>query len=35
MLAHVFLHGAPDEVKAKHYIQRTQNLCTTLQTFNR
>jgi aminoglycoside phosphotransferase (APT) family kinase protein len=34
MLAHVFLNGAPDEVKAKHYMQRTQNLCRTLQTSN-
>ena len=31
MLAHVFLRGAPDEVKARHYIQRTSSLCRTLQ----
>lgn len=35
MLAHVFLNGAPDKVKAKHYMRRTQNLCRTLQTSNR
>jgi aminoglycoside phosphotransferase (APT) family kinase protein len=31
MLAHVFLKGAPDEVKARQYIQRTASLCQTLQ----
>jgi aminoglycoside phosphotransferase (APT) family kinase protein len=31
MLAHVFLRGAPDEVKARHYIQRTESLCRSLQ----
>ena len=31
MLAHVFLQGAPDEVKARHYIQRTASLCRILQ----
>jgi aminoglycoside phosphotransferase (APT) family kinase protein len=30
MLAHVFLQGAPDEVKAQHYIQRTESLCRSL-----
>jgi aminoglycoside phosphotransferase (APT) family kinase protein len=31
MLAHVFLQGAPDEGKARHYIQRTESLCRALQ----
>jgi aminoglycoside phosphotransferase (APT) family kinase protein len=31
MLAHVFLSGAPDEVKAQHYIDRTATLCHALQ----
>ena len=31
MLAHVFLQGAPDEGKARHYIQRTKSLCRSLQ----
>ena len=30
MLAHVFLNGAPDETKARHYIHRTATLCHTL-----
>lgn len=30
MLAHVFLDGAPDKDKARHYIGRTRNLCATL-----
>ena len=32
MLAHVFLNGAPDEDRARHYIHRTTILCHDLQT---
>jgi len=35
MLAHVFLNGAPDKVKARHYIQRTASLCRALQVTSR
>ena len=31
MLAHVFINGAPDQAKARHYIRRTATLCHTLQ----
>ena len=30
MLSHVFLDGAPDEAKARHYVDRTRHLCTAL-----
>ena len=30
MLSHVFLDGAPDQAKARHYIERTKSLCGTL-----
>jgi Phosphotransferase enzyme family len=30
MLAHVFLNGAPDQAKARHYIKRTEHLCHIL-----
>ena len=30
MLSHVFLDGAPDKDKARHYIDRTKSLCTAL-----
>ena len=30
MLSHVFLTGAPDQAQARHYIQRTANLCQAL-----
>jgi aminoglycoside phosphotransferase (APT) family kinase protein len=31
MLSHVFLGGAPDPARARHYIDRTRNLCRALQ----
>jgi aminoglycoside phosphotransferase (APT) family kinase protein len=31
MLSHVFLNGAPDEAKARCYIQRTADLCRSLR----
>jgi len=30
MLSHVFLNGAPDQGQARHYIQRTTDLCQAL-----
>ena len=30
MLSHVFLDGAPDQAKARHYIERTKTLCRRL-----
>jgi aminoglycoside phosphotransferase (APT) family kinase protein len=30
MLSHVFLDGAPDQAKARHYIERTKSLCDRL-----
>ena len=30
MLSHVFLDGAPDPAKARHYIERTKSLCRVL-----
>ena len=30
MLSHVFLDGAPDQAKARHYIERTKSLCRRL-----
>jgi aminoglycoside phosphotransferase (APT) family kinase protein len=30
MLSHVFLDDAPDEAKARHYVERTKNLCRLL-----
>jgi aminoglycoside phosphotransferase (APT) family kinase protein len=30
MLSHVFLNGAPDQAKARHYIERTTDLCRVL-----
>jgi hypothetical protein len=30
MLSHVFLDDAPDEAKARHYAERTKNLCRLL-----
>jgi aminoglycoside phosphotransferase (APT) family kinase protein len=30
MLSHVFLDGAPDKAKARHYIHRTRSLCAAL-----
>jgi hypothetical protein len=30
MLSHVFLDGAPDQAKARHYIERTKSLCGSL-----
>jgi len=30
MLSHVFLDGAPDQDKARHYINRTRQLCAAL-----
>ncbi|MGH3212853.1 MAG: phosphotransferase, partial [Trebonia sp.] len=30
MLSHVFLDGAPDRAKARHYIERTKSLCRRL-----
>jgi len=30
MLSHVFLDGAPDQAKARHYIERTKSLCGML-----
>jgi aminoglycoside phosphotransferase (APT) family kinase protein len=30
MLSHVFLNGAPDQAQARHYIQRTRDLCQAL-----
>ena len=30
MLSHVFLDGAPDEAKARHYVDRTRHLCAAL-----
>jgi hypothetical protein len=30
MLSHVFLDGAPDPAKARHYIERTKSLCRRL-----
>jgi hypothetical protein len=30
MLSHVFLDGAPDQAKARHYIERTKSLCRGL-----
>ena len=30
MLSHVFLDGAPDQDKARHYIKRTKQLCAAL-----
>jgi aminoglycoside phosphotransferase (APT) family kinase protein len=30
MLSHVFLDGAPDHAKARHYIERTKSLCRGL-----
>lgn len=30
MLSHVFLSGAPDEASARHYIERTADLCRAL-----
>ena len=30
MLSHVFFTGAPDQAQARHYIQRTANLCQAL-----
>ncbi len=34
MLSHVFINGAPNEGKARHYIQRTGSLCRLLQLSN-
>ena len=30
MLSHVFVNGAPDQARARHYIQRTTDLCRAL-----
>ena len=30
MLSHVFLDGAPDQARARHYIERTRSLCRVL-----
>jgi len=30
MLSHVFLDGAPDQARARHYIERTRSLCRML-----
>jgi aminoglycoside phosphotransferase (APT) family kinase protein len=30
MLSHVFLDGAPDQAKARHYVERTRSLCRAL-----
>jgi aminoglycoside phosphotransferase (APT) family kinase protein len=30
MLSHVFLDGAPDQVRARHYVDRTRTLCLAL-----
>ncbi len=30
MLSHVFLDGAPDQEKARHYVERTKTLCRML-----
>jgi Ser/Thr protein kinase RdoA (MazF antagonist) len=30
MLSHVFLDGAPDQAKARHYIERAKSLCRRL-----
>jgi hypothetical protein len=30
MLSHVFLDGAPDQAKARHYVERTKSLCRSL-----
>jgi aminoglycoside phosphotransferase (APT) family kinase protein len=30
MLSHVFLDGAPDQARARHYVERTRSLCRVL-----
>jgi hypothetical protein len=30
MLSHVFLSDAPDEAKARYYVERTKSLCRML-----
>jgi aminoglycoside phosphotransferase (APT) family kinase protein len=35
MLAHVFLTGAPDPARARHYLHRTETLCRALREINR
>ena len=30
MLSHVFLEGAPDQARARHYVERTRSLCRAL-----
>jgi aminoglycoside phosphotransferase (APT) family kinase protein len=30
MLSHVFLDGAPDQARARHYVERTRSLCRAL-----
>jgi hypothetical protein len=30
MLSHVFLDGAPDQARERHYVERTKSLCRAL-----